>query len=99
MFRIDILKYSTLSYLAFAIFRTTFLKDSKIPLIHGEMYDFIKESYTGGSVDVYKPKPSYNKKVYRYDVNSLYTYAMKNYPMPVGSPTYFEGEYLTKLWP
>lgn len=48
MFRIDILKYSTLSYLAFAIFRTTLLKDSKIPLIHGEMYDFIKESYTGG---------------------------------------------------
>jgi len=43
MFRIDILKYSTLSSLAFAIFRTMFLKDSQISLIHGEMYDFIKE--------------------------------------------------------
>jgi DNA polymerase type B, organellar and viral len=99
MFRIDILKYSTLSSLAFAIFRTNFLKDSKIPLIHGEMYDFIKESYTGGSVDVYKPKPSSNKKVYRYDVNSLYPYAMKHYPMPVGDPTYFEGDILQNYDP
>lgn len=99
MFRIDLLKYSTLSSLAFAIFRTSFLKESKIPLIHGEMYEFIKKSYTGGSVDVYKPKPSSNKKVYRYDVNSLYPYAMKQYPMPVNDPTYFEGDILQNYDP
>ena len=50
-------------------------------------------------MDVYKPQPSSNKKVYRYDVNSLYPYAMKNYPMPVGEPTYFEGDILQNYDP
>src|ERR1700712_2992133 len=98
LFRIDILKYPTLSSLAFAIYRTKFLNnETKIPLIHGEMYDFIKKSYTGGSVDVYKPTALFNfdpKKIYRYDVNSLYPYVMKEYPMPVGNPIYFEGDIL-----
>ena len=95
-FRIDLLKYPTLSSLAFAIFRSNYYKDEyKIPLIHGEMYNFIKKSYTGGSVDVYKPQPtSENTKVIGYDVNSLYPYAMKNYPMPCGEPIYFEGDIL-----
>ena len=95
LFRIDILKYSTLSSLAFSIYKTNYLKDNKIPLIHGEMYDFIKRSYTGGSVDVYKPYS--NKKTYSYDVNSLYPHVMKNFPMPVGTPTYFEGDILHNL--
>ena len=53
------------------------------------MYEFIKDSYYGGAVDVYKP---YGKNVYRYDVNSLYPYIMKNYPMPVGQPTIVDGD-------
>jgi len=40
----------------------------------------LKKGYTGGAVDVYKP---YGKYVYRYDVNSLYPYIMKEFPMPV----------------
>lgn len=82
--------------------RTKFLKNDKIPLIHGDIYKFIKKAYTGGSVDVYKPSPS-NKpfeisnnenkeKVYRFDVNSLYPFVMKEFPMPIGSPIYFEGD-------
>lgn len=47
------------------------------------------KGYTGGSVDVYKPS---GKNIYRYDVNSLYPFVMKEYPMPVGSITYFEGD-------
>jgi hypothetical protein len=94
LFRIDILKYTTLSSLAFAIYRTNFLKDAKIPLIHGEIYNFIKRSYTGGSVDVYTPFNESDEKVFRYDVNSLYPYAMKSFPMPTGNPVYFEGDIL-----
>ena len=55
LFRIDLFKYPTLSSLAFKIYRSKFLKDFKIPLIHGEMFNFIKESYTGGSTDMYIP--------------------------------------------
>lgn len=99
LFRLDILKYPTLSSLAFAIYRSKFLNEEiKIPLIHGEIYNFIKKSYTGGSVDVYKPRPldshKNSSKVYRYDVNSLYPYAMKHFPMPCGQPIYFEGDIL-----
>jgi hypothetical protein len=94
LFRIDILNYPTLSSLAFAIYRSNYLKNSKIPLITGNIYEFIKKSYTGGSVDVYKPFPENNLKIKRYDVNSLYPSAMKYFPMPVGKPIYFEGNIL-----
>ena len=67
------------------------MKDEcKIPNIRGEVYKFIKTSYTGGAVDIYKP---YGKKVYRYDVNSLYPYIMANNPLPVGQPTLLELDY------
>jgi len=91
LFRLDILKYPTLSSLALAIFRVKYLGDSKIPLITGQIYDDIKKSYTGGAKDVYKP---YGEQIYRYDVNSLYPYVMKEYPMPTGNPIYFEGDIL-----
>jgi hypothetical protein len=100
LFRIDIHQYPTLSSLAFAIFRSNFLKKKNIPLIHGEMFNYIKEGYTGGSVDVYKPcidSKNENSKVYRYDVNSLYPFVMKKYPMPTGTPIYFEGDILS-VW-
>jgi hypothetical protein len=100
MFRIDLLKYPTLSSLAFAIYRSKILKDdAQIPLIHGEIYEFIKNSYTGGSVDVYKPIPTVREPkvteetlIRRYDVNSLYPFAMKEFPMPSDNPVYFEGD-------
>jgi len=92
LFRLDILKYPTLSSLAFAIFRSKFLKDAKIPIIEGDLFNQLKEGYTGGAVDVYKPWPEKGKKIYRYDVNSLYPSAMEKFNMPVGSPTYFEGD-------
>ena len=93
LFRIDIVKYPTLPSLAFAIYRNKFIGDAKIPLIHGSMYDFLVQGYTGGSVDVYKPK---GENIYRYDVNSLYPYVMREFPMPVGNITYFDGD-ITKI--
>ena len=89
LFRVNIINYPTLSSLAFAIFRVVFLKDAKIPIITGELYNFIKKGYSGGAVDVYKP---YGKYVYRYDVNSLYPYIMKEFPMPVSFPMFIEGD-------
>jgi hypothetical protein len=89
LFRVNITKYPTLSSLSFGIFRSCFLKESKIPLIYGEHYKFLKKGFTGGSVDIYKPS---GKMIHRYDVNSLYPFIMKSTPMPVGYPVYFEGD-------
>lgn len=89
LFRLDIMKYPTLPSLAFAIYRTHFLKDHKIPLIDGDLFTQLKKGYTGGAVDVYKAFSENNTKIYRYDVNSLYPYVMREYAMPVGKPIYF----------
>ena len=67
------------------------LENTKIPLIIGDMYEFFKKGYTGGSVDVYQAT---GENIYRYDVNSLYPFVMKNFSMPVGNPVYFEGDIL-----
>lgn len=88
-FRVDALKYPTISSLAFAIFRTNYLKPLSIPIITGRIYDFIKNGYSGGSVDVYKP---FGKNINCYDVNSLYPSQMLKQDMPVGNPIFFEGD-------
>lgn len=88
-FNLNIGKYPTLPSLAFAIFRCNFIPQEGIPLLNGTIFQDIRKSYTGGSVDVYKP---YGKDLIGYDVNSLYPYIMKNMDMPVGEPTYFEGD-------
>lgn len=65
--RVNPSKYVSLPSLAFANFRTRFLpEDCNITNITGEHYHFIKQSYFGGAVDVYKP---YAETVYAYDVN------------------------------
>jgi hypothetical protein len=63
----------------------------KIPLVSGTMLQDIKQSYYGGHTDVYKPN-GVGRKLYHYDVNSLYPYVMKNFPMPVGPVKHFEGD-------
>jgi hypothetical protein len=70
--------------------------------ILGNVEKEIRKSYSGGAVDVYLPsnKITYNysinkfKKLFYYDVNSLYPTVMANNPMPVGKPVYFEGDIL-----
>lgn len=88
-YRVDVIKHPTLPSLAFAIFRTVFMKDENIPILLGEIYNDLYTGYTGGAVDVYKPE---GKNVYSYDINSLFPTSMKSFPMPVGSPIYFEGD-------
>ena len=88
------LKYSTLPSLAFAIYRSNFLKNNKIPVILSKLHYLIKESYFGGITEVYKP---YGEDVRSYDVNSLYPFAIKTFPMPVGKITYFCGDIYPSL--
>ena len=95
LFNLNIHKYPTLPSLSFGIYRNNYLKANTIPQISGKLYENIKLSYTGGSCDMYKPifkKENKNQLLYYYDVNSLYPFVMKINPMPIGKPTYFEGE-------
>lgn len=88
-FNIDIHKYPTLSSLAFAIFRTHFLKLNTIPQLFGQIAKEIRMSYTGGAVDMYIPE---GEKIFCYDVNSLYPFVMKECNMPTGKPVLFKGD-------
>jgi hypothetical protein len=92
IFKINIHNYSTLSSLAFAIFKTHFLKINTIAQLTGQIAKDIRKSYTGGAVDMYIPENPENTKVYGYDVNSLYPYVMHNFPVPIGNPTLFYGD-------
>lgn len=49
----------------------------------------LREGYTGGAVDVFKPTT--DSKVFGYDINSMYPFVMSTKLFPVGIPTYFEG--------
>lgn len=89
-FKFDILKYHTLPSLAFVIFRANFLGEFKFPIFDGSLFYDIKKGYTGGSVDVYKP---YGENIYRYEINLLFHYGMKNFPLPVGNPILFLWRY------
>jgi len=92
-FKININRYPTLPSLSFAIFRTLFLdKSSFVSQLSGKISKDIKLGYTGGATDMYIPTNLENELVYAYDVNSLYPSVMKHFSMPVGKPTYFEGD-------
>ena len=76
-FKVDIETVYSTATLALKVYRTHFQKESIYILPASKDY-FIRKGYFGGGTDVYK---AYGKKLYYYDVNSLYPYAMLN-PMP-----------------
>ena len=86
---INIEKFPTISSLSFAIYRTHYLPKDLIPITNKEVFSFIKESYTGGSTDMYIPH-GFNLKC--YDVNSLYPFVMKDNLYPVGKIQEFHGD-------
>jgi hypothetical protein len=86
--------YPTLSSLAFAIFRSNFMVENTIPQISGEVAKNIRSGYTGGAVDMYIPEPPKDVKINAFDVNSLYPSQMQSQLMPIGMPTYFNGNIL-----
>jgi len=99
-FKIDINKYPTISSLAFAIFRNRYLKEGEVGIIptNSKIYKNIRQAYTGGSIDMFIPSNFsnnilnriLNKKIYVYDVNSLYPYVMSKFEYPIGDASYIE---------
>lgn len=99
-YRIDIEDVMTISSLSMKIFRIKFLDDENFPIhIPTKNQDtFIRRGYYGGRSDVFKPK---GENLFYYDVNSLYPFIMKEYPMPCGVPVWhrnFEGKELDSLF-
>lgn len=84
-YNVDIVKKITISSLAFTIFRTHFYNQNEWPIyIPNRNEDtFIRRGYYGGHADTYIP---YGENLYYYDVNSLYPFIMKTFPMPGGKP-------------
>ncbi|KAL3529529.1 hypothetical protein ACH5RR_008851 [Cinchona calisaya] len=86
-YQIDIEDVMTVSALSLKIFRKKYFDDNtfhiNIPTRNQDT--FIRRGYYGGHVDVYKP---YGENLYYYDVNSLYPFIMKSYPMPCGVPVW-----------
>jgi hypothetical protein len=90
LFKIDIHKYPTISSLAFGIYRSKFMSENNnIPQLSGQIAKDIRQSYTGGAVDMYIPRPPKGVKLFGYDVNALYPFTMHDFDMPIGKPTFF----------
>jgi hypothetical protein len=92
LFELNVNDYPTLPSLAFAIFKKKFMNEKSIMQMSGKIFKDIKKSYTGGAVDLYLPTNNEFDLIYVYDYNSLYPFTMDNFEMPVGIPTYFEGD-------
>jgi hypothetical protein len=93
-FKLNFTNHPTLPSLAFNLFKNKYLKKNSIHMLSGEIADNIRKGYTGGAVDMYLTKPILGKKIYAYDINSLYPFVMKENKFPIGNPIYFEGDIL-----
>nr|YP_010127582.1 DNA-polymerase-like [Bougainvillea spectabilis]QPP04906.1 DNA-polymerase-like [Bougainvillea spectabilis] len=87
LYKIDIVSKITVSSLSLSIFRMRYYDATNWPIhIPNKNEDsFIRRGYYGGHTDAYKP---YGENLYYYDVNSLYPFVMKEFPMPGGVPVW-----------
>jgi hypothetical protein len=93
-FKVNIDNHPTIPSVAFAIFRTHYLKENSIPLIKGreaKIFDFIHDSFTGGSTEMYIPYAGEAQNIKCYDVNGLYPSSMKYNKYPTGNIIQFQG--------
>lgn len=99
-FSVNVHNVLTLPALAMRIFKALFMPENTIYQLTGEVEKAIRLSYSGGAVDVYKPHNKIGsfsisnvfRKLFYYDVNSLYPYVMALKSMPVGKPMVFTGD-------
>ena len=80
-FNVSLKRNITLAQLSMMIFRQNYL-ENPIPNYRSREED-IRKAYYGGRVEIFK---LHGKDLNYYDVNSLYPFVMKKYPMPVGLP-------------
>ena len=100
-FKVNVHSALTLPALAMRIYKTHYMPKNTIYQILDKAEFNIRDSYTGGAVDVYVPHNRisgfFNKvtkafiNLYYYDVNSLYPYVMAYFDMPIGKPVPFQG--------
>ena len=100
-FKVNIINSLTLPSLAMKIYRSQFMPKDTIYQILGNVEKDIRQSYTGGAVDVYIPHNRKNNiwdlaralftKLFVYDANSLYPFVMAKTKMPIGKPIAFSG--------
>ncbi|XP_050217566.1 DNA polymerase-like [Mercurialis annua] len=85
LYKLDIVSCLTLSVISLKIFHMKYYDFAHFPIhIPSSNEDtFIRRAYYGGHAETYIPR---GQNLYYYDVNSLYPYIMKNYPMPGGVP-------------
>jgi hypothetical protein len=84
-YQLNMTKFPTISSLALAAYRSSYIPENLIPefkMVKGDIEREIRTSYFGGNVDVNINKITTG---YNYDVNSHYPAAMMN-DMPVGDP-------------
>lgn len=98
--QINIHSALTAPALSMRLYKTHYMPENTIGQISGAVEEAIRESYSGGAVDVYLPHNKigsysmsrYTRKLYSYDVNSLYPTVMAQQLMPVGNPIEFVGD-------
>lgn len=80
-FNVSYKRAITIAQQSMQIFRQNFL-NNPIPTYESREAD-IRKAYYGGRVEIFK---LHGENLHYYDVNSLYPYVMKHFPMPVGVP-------------
>src|SRR5271170_257788 len=98
LFAIDIygIKYLSIISVSNAIFKKiSLMKQKKIIRLNETEDRYIRGAYHSGRAEIIRPL---SDAAYYYDVNSLYPFIMKNYPMPIGIPKYVKQVDLTNFY-
>jgi hypothetical protein len=92
--RVNITKCASLSGLAYLIFKTNYIKNSKLSMVKGIAHENMRKAYYGGRCEVFIPL---GLKLKSYDCNSIYPYCMLK-DMPVGQPVWSNDKNLDNIF-